>query len=412
MPTQNKFAVLVINSGSSSVKFTLLRIEDEKVLAKGIVERIGLEGTQMAYDPCHGKKLTRAVTVTNARDAVSMIVECLVHEEYGVIENRREVAAIGHRVVHGGEKIHASVIIDENVKSIIEEYSILAPLHNPSNLEGIEACERSFPSIPQVAVFDTAFHSTLPEHAFLYGLPYHLYAEDKVRRYGFHGTSHRYVSCEAAKFISRPLKDLKIITCHLGNGSSITAVDGGMSVDTSMGFTPLEGTVMGTRCGTIDAAIVMYLMEYKKLKPEQVNTLLNKQSGFLGMAEIGSSDVRNVLSAMEKGNPRAAAAINVFVYQIRKYLGAYTAAMNGLDAIVFTGGIGEKSSLIRKMVCNGNQGLDILGIHLDPGKNDSVRNAACEIQASDSRVSILVIPTDEEKEIARQTAALLGLSKK
>jgi acetate kinase len=412
MPTQNKFAVLVINSGSSSVKFTLFSIKDEKVLAKGIVERIGLEGTQIAYTSYHGKKLTRAVTVNNARDAVSMIVECLVHEEYGVIESSSAVAAIGHRVVHGGEKIHTSVIIDQNVKNIIEEYSTPAPLHNPPNLEGIEACERIFPDVPQVAVFDTAFHTTLPEHAYLYGLPYRLYTEDKVRRYGFHGTSHRYVSCEAAKFVGRPLKDLKIITCHMGNGTSITAVDGGMSVDTSMGFTPLEGTVMGTRCGTIDAAIVTYLMEYKKYNPEQVNALLNKQSGFLGMAEVGSSDIRDVLSAMEKGNPRAAAAIKVFVYQIRKYLGAYTAAMNGLDAVVFTGGIGEKSSLIRKMVCNGNQGLDTLGIHLDPAKNDSVGKAACEIQASDSRVSILVIPTDEEKEIARQTAVLLNLSNK
>ena len=412
MPTQNKFAVLVINSGSSSVKFTLFGIKDEKVLAKGIVERICLEGTQIAYTSCHGKKLTRAVTVSNARDAVSMIVECLVHEEYGVIESSSAVAAIGHRVVHGGEKIHTSVIIDQNVKNIIEECSILAPLHNPPNLEGIEACEKIFSDVPQVAVFDTAFHTTLPEHAYLYGLPYRLYTEDKVRRYGFHGTSHRYVSCEAAKFVGRPLKDLKLITCHMGNGTSITAVDGGMSVDTSMGFTPLEGTVMGTRCGTIDAAIVTYLMENKKFNPEQVNTLLNKQSGFLGMAEVGSSDVRDVLSAMEKGNPRATAAIKVFVYQIRKYLGAYTAAMNGLDAVVFTGGIGEKSSLIRKMVCNDNKGLDILGIHLDPGKNDSVGKAACEIQASDSRVSILVIPTDEEKEIARQTAALLGLSNK
>ncbi len=247
MPTQNKFAVLVINSGSSSVKFTLFGIKDEKVLAEGIVERIGLKGTQIAYTSCHGKKLTRAIAVSNARDAVSMIVECLVHGEYGVIESSSAVAAIGHRVVHGGEKIHTSVVIDQNVKNIIDECSILAPLHNPPNLEGIEACERIFPDVPQVAVFDTAFHTTLPEHAYLYGLPYHLYTEDKVRRYGFHGTSHRYVSFEAAKFVGRPLKNLKIITCHMGNGTSITAVDGGMSVDTSMGFTPLEGTVMGTR---------------------------------------------------------------------------------------------------------------------------------------------------------------------
>lgn len=410
MPASDKFAVLVINSGSSSVKFTLFEIENEKVLAGGIVERIGLERTQIVYFNSAGEKLTRAAVVDDTRDAVSMIVKYLVHEKYGMIKNRKAVAAIGHRVVHGGEKIHTSVVIDENVKKIIEEYSILAPLHNPPNLKGIEACEKKFPDIPQVAVFDTAFHSTLPEQAYLYGLPYYFYTEDKIRRYGFHGTSHRYVSREAAKFLGRPIKDLKIITCHLGNGSSITAVNSGVSVDTSMGFTPLEGILMGTRCGTIDPAIVTHLMEHKKLTSQQVNALLNKESGFLGMAEIGSSDVRDVLLAMENGNVKASAAINVFAYQIRKYLGAYTAAMNGLDAVVFTGGIGENSSLIREMVCNGNQGLDILGIHLEPGKNNSVGRAVCEVQSSDSRVAILVIPTDEEKEISRQTVALLGLS--
>jgi acetate kinase len=407
MSSPDQPAVLVINSGSSSVKFTLFRIEDEKVLATGIVERIGLDGTQIIYINGSGEKITRPTDVGDARDAVSRIVEYLVHERYGVIKSRKTVAAIGHRVLHGGEKIHSAVIIDDTVKKIIEDCFMLGPLHNPHNLKGIQACETNFPGIGQVAVFDTDFHSTLPEQAYLYGLPYRLYEEDKIRRYGFHGTSHRYVSREAAKYLGRPVKTLKMITCHLGNGSSITAVEGGVSVDTSMGLTPLEGTIMGTRCGAIDPAIVTYLQKSKKLTIDQVDVLLNRESGFLGMAQIGSSDVRDVLSAMEKGHSKATAAINVFVYQIRKYLGAYTAAMNGLDAVVFTGGIGENSAVIRELVCNGSKGLDTLGIHLDPAKNNAVGQGTCEIQASDSRVSILVIPTDEEKAIARQTVALL-----
>jgi len=410
MPTPSKFAVLVINSGSSSVKFTLFAIADEAVLASGVVERIGLEGTRITYRAHHGKKLDQPVAVADAREAVASIVECLTDERHGVLETRQAVAAVGHRVVHGGEKINASVVIDAQVKTIIHEYARLAPLHNPPNLAGIEACEESFPDSPQVAIFDTAFHTTLPEKAYLYGLPYELYTQGKIRRYGFHGSSHRYVSQAAAQYLERPLKELKIITCHLGNGSSITAVDGGRSVDTSMGLTPLEGTIMGTRCGTIDPAIVTHLMQHQDLTANQVDELLNKKSGFLGMAGIGSSDVRDVLTAMEKGNARATAAIQVFVYQIRKYLGAYTAVMNGLDAVVFTGGVGENAAVIREMVCNGDGGLKKLGILLDPEKNASVSGTACSIQADDSPVAILVIPTDEEKEIARQTIALLGTS--
>ncbi len=408
MPTPCKSTVLVINSGSSSVKFTLFNIKDEAVLARGVVERIGLEGTRIDYTAHTGKKRVRPAAVVDAREAVVCIVECLVDEVHGVLESRQAVAAVGHRVVHGGEKIHASVVIDDHVKKIIREYARLAPLHNPPNLAGIEACEESFPDSSQVAVFDTAFHTTLPEKAYLYGLPYDLYTEGKIRRYGFHGTSHRYVSQEAARFLGRPLKDLKMITCHLGNGSSITAVDGGRSVDTSMGFTPLEGTIMGTRCGTIDPAIVMHLMQHEGLSVDQVNALLNKKSGFFGMAGIDSSDVRDVLAAMEKGQARAAAAIHVFVHQIRKYLGAYTAVMNDLDAVVFTGGVGENSSVIREMVCNGEGGLEKFGIRLDPEKNGAGSRAARDIQAHDSPVSILVIPTDEEKEIARQTMELIN----
>jgi acetate kinase len=397
----------VINAGSSSVKFTLFSIRDETVLAKGIVERIGLEGTQMTATTRRGKKFTRAAVVKNTHEAVSRIVAFLIDPVHGVLESRQAVAAVGHRVVHGGEKINASVVIDERVKDIIRNCAALAPLHNPPNLEGIEASQNSFPETTQVAVFDTAFHASIPESAFLYGLPYHLYTEDKIRRYGFHGTSHCYVSHEAARIMGRPIETLKIITCHLGNGSSITAVDGGRSVDTSMGFTPLEGTVMGTRSGSIDPAIVIHLMMHKGLTAEQVNALLNEQSGFLGMAGIGSSDVRDVLAAMEKGDARAAAAVEVYVHQVRKYLGAYTAVMNGLDAVVFTGGIGENAAVIREMVCNGGPGMGRLGIRLDPERNGSAGKKARAIHVEGADVSILVIPTDEEKEILRQTVSVL-----
>ncbi len=402
-----KKAVLVINSGSSSVKFTLLRIMDEKILAKGVVERIGLERTQISYASRQGKKLTRAASVTSVRDAVSMIIEYLVHEKFGVIESIGAVSAIGHRVVHGGEKIRTSVIIDPNVKKIIQEYSRLAPLHNPPNLEGIEACESIFSDLPQVAVFDTAFHSTLPEHAYLYGLPYAMYKDQGIRRYGFHGTSHQFVARETAAYLGRPLAELKLITCHLGNGSSITAVKNGRSIDTSMGFTPLEGIVMGTRCGSIDPAIVVHMMTHLNMQPEQIDHLLNRKSGFLGVAGIHSSDARDVLSAMKSDNTRAAAAIQMYVYQVRKYIGAYTAALNGVDAIVFTAGIGENSPEIREMVCNGGYGLDKLGIVLDPEKNMAATFTTPEIQSDNSRVKILVIPTDEALEIARQTHALV-----
>ena len=402
-----KKAVLVINSGSSSVKFTLLKIEDEKVLAKGIVERIGFEGTHIAYASWHGKELSRGVKVTTVRDAVSTIVEYLVDEEYGVIESRRVVAAIGHRVVHGGEKIRTSVIIDPYVKKLIQEYSRLAPLHNPPNLEGIEACESIFSELPQVAVFDTAFHATLPEHAYLYGLPHAMYKNDGIRRYGFHGTSHQFVAREAAARLNRPLAQLKLITCHLGNGSSITAVKNGRSIDTSMGFTPLEGTLMGTRCGSIDPAIVLHMLTHLNMKPKQIDHLLNRKSGFLGLAGIHSSDIRDVLSAMNNGNTRAAAAIGLYVYQVRKYIGAYMAVLNGVDAVVFTAGIGENSPEIREMVCNGDEGLHELGITLDPKKNRASSLTTPEIQSNNSRVKILVIPTDEALEIARQTVACI-----
>lgn len=407
MPTQNKFAVLVINSGSSSVKFTLYQMPDETVLASGAVERIGLESPGLEFQNNRGDILRRTARAENVQEAIAELMGLLTHAELGVIKSKQVVAAVGHRVVHGGESITTPTIIDAAVKQIIAENSQLAPLHNPSNLKSIQACEAIFPGIPHVAVFDTAFHATLPEHAYLYGLPYAMYRDEGIRRYGFHGTSHQFVAWKAAAHLNRPLAELRLITCHLGNGSSIAAVKGGRSIDTSMGLTPLEGTIMGTRCGSIDPAIVVYMMTHLQMQPDQIDHLLNRQSGFLGVAGIDSSDVRDVLSAMQAGNTHAAAAIHLYAYQIRKYIGAYMAALNGVDAIVFTAGIGENSSAIREMICNGDDGLDKLGIVLDPKKNMATPLTTPEIQSHDSRVKLLVIPTDEALGIARQTFALL-----
>jgi acetate kinase len=402
-----KSVILVVNAGSSSVKFTLFRIEDEAVLATGMVERIGLSGTRLVYTSHKDEERTRAVPVQTAREAVLLIIQQLMDADQGILPNKDALAGIGHRVVHGGDQIHQSVIIDEPIKKIIQDCFALAPLHNPPNLEGIDACQSLFPDLPLVAVFDTAFHATLPEHAYLYGLPYKFYENGKIRRYGFHGTSHAYVSQEAAGYLGSPLESLKLITCHLGNGSSITAVKHSHSIDTSMGFTPLEGTVMGTRCGSIDPAVVMHLMRHHQMTIDQIDNLLNQKSGFHGLADIGSSDARDVITAMDQGNKQAAAAINLYVYQIRKYIGAYIAAMNGLDAIVFTAGIGENSARIRDLICNGGNGLQQLGIHLDTSKNETVAGTSAEIQSNSSPVKLLVIPTNEALEIARQTIALL-----
>jgi len=399
--------ILSINSGSSSVKFTLYRMPDEIILAFGAVERIGLQSAGLEYRNNRGNIHRRPAHGETVQEAVAELIGLLVHDDVGVIKTNQEVSAVGHRVVHGGQTISAPTIIDDAVKQIIAENSQLAPLHNPPNLKGIQACESFFPNIPHVAVFDTAFHATLPEHAYLYGIPYALYKDNGIRRYGFHGTSHQFVAGEAAAHLNRPPARLKLITCHLGNGSSITAVKNGQSIDTSMGFTPLEGTIMGTRCGSIDPAIVVYMMTHLNMKPDRIDHLLNRQSGLKGLAGIGSGDIRDVLSAMHAGNPRAAAAIRLYVYQIRKYLGAYTAALNGADAIVFTAGIGENSPEIREMVCSWGNGLDNLGIVLDTEKNRTASLTAPEIQSENSRVKILVIPTDESLDIARQTHALI-----
>jgi acetate kinase len=397
--------ILVINAGSSSVKFTLFGVEDDTVMATGIVERIGLRGTQLYYRNLRGDEIKMNAEVVDTSQAIGAMTSLLMDEKLGVIRSKEEISAIGHRVVHGGEKIKTSTLITTEAKKIIEECFELAPLHNPPNMEGIKTCEANFRGIPQIAVFDTAFHNTLPDFAYLYGLPYHLYQEDKIRKYGFHGTSHQYVCQAAAELLKQPLDELKIISCHLGNGCSITAVDKGESIDTSMGFTPLEGLIMGTRCGDLDPAIVFYLMEHKSLDSRQINELLNKQSGLLGLAGTGSSDLRDILADGEKGNQQAKTAVNAFVYRIKKYIGAYTAAMGGLNAIVFTAGIGENSTLIREMVCSGLEGL---GIILDPEKNARVNRKSGQVQRDQSRVKIMVVPTNEERAIALQTLELLG----
>ncbi len=357
--------ILVINAGSSSVKFTLFAADAATTMASGMVERIGLSDPRFNYRTAKGVSCEQGVTVADADGAVGTILSALTDPQNGVIASVQDIGAVGHRVVHGGEALTRPVVIDARVKAVIAECARIAPLHNPPNLAGIEACEHRIPHAVGVAVFDTAFHATIPPHAFLYGLPYRFYREDRIRRYGFHGISHKYVSEEAARFLGRPLAELRVITCHLGNGCSITAVRAGKSIDTSMGFTPLEGLIMGTRCGDVDPAVVLYLMEHEQLGPDAANNLLNKQSGMLGMAEIGSNDLRDVMDARDRGNLQAGAALEAFCYRIKKYIGAYTAAMGGLDVLVFTAGIGENSPDVRLRVCQGLDAPGGLGVTLD-----------------------------------------------
>lgn len=397
--------ILVINAGSSSVKFTLFGKDERHVSAEGTVERIGLSDTVVHYKNDRGDHITRETGVTGTREAVELVADLLMDKDCGVIQSKAEISAIGHRVVHGGETVKDASVIDERLKAVIRDCFELAPLHNPPNLKGIEACQAIYPGAVQVAVFDTAFHAGLPEHAFLYGLPYEIYQKDKIRRYGFHGTSHKYVSRKATEIMGRPLSHLKMVTCHLGNGCSITAINGGHSIDTSMGLTPLEGVMMGTRCGDLDPSICFHLMRRRKMDPSQVETMLNRNSGLLGLGGIGSSDLRDIEAAMHDGNRQAATAVAVFAYRIRKYIGAYTFAMGGIDAIVFTAGIGENSALIREKICHG---LENLGIHIDQDRNISKEDGCREIQKDSSKVKILVIPTNEEKEIALQVIELLA----
>jgi len=401
-------AILVVNAGSSSVKFTLFNKDGKTAQAAGIVERIGFDGTRLKYRGRNEQTLDHLVPVGNADQAVGTILAALTHEDHGVIGSVREIAAVGHRVVHGGESLTQPAVIDDRVKSVIAEYCRLAPLHNPPNLAGIEAGQRHLPTAVQVAVFDTAFHATIPRHAYLYALPMHFYTQDRIRRYGFHGISHQFVSQEAARFLELPLESLRMVTCHLGNGCSMTAVRAGRSIDTSMGFTPLEGLVMGTRCGDIDPAAVLHVMEHYHLSPAAMNDLLNKQSGILAQAGIGSNDLRDVIAAAEGGNNEASVALDIFCYRIRKYIGTFAAAMGGLDVLVFTAGIGENSPEVRRRVCAGLEAADGFGIVLDPQKNIMASSQTRAIQTEAGRVKVLVVPTNEEQEIARETLRILS----
>lgn len=395
--------ILVVNCGSSTVKYQLFRMEDEnryEVLAKGIVERIGIPGSRLECNHL-GTSHVEERSVPNHRVALECVVRALTEGETRVLESTKEIEAVGHRVVHGGERFASSVVIDEEVLQVIRACADLAPLHNPPNILGIEACRDLMPEVLQVAVFDTAFHGTLPEYAYIYAIPYEYYEKYRIRRYGFHGTSHRYVTERAAKMMGRDIKELRLITCHMGSGVSFTAVLHGKSIDTSMGFTPLEGLVMGTRCGDIDPAIVFSLMKKEGLSAEQVEEILNKKSGVLGISGI-SSDTRDIEDAAPH-NHRARLTLEVIAYRAKKYIGAYYAILGGLDGLVFTAGIGENSSYIRKSIC---AGLEHLGIFIDDERN-TVRRREAFISRDDSPVKVMVIPTNEELMIARDTWRLV-----
>ena len=396
--------ILVINCGSSSLKYQLINMENEEVLAQGLVERIGIEGSILTQKVEGRDKYIIEQPMKDHQDAIKLVLDALVDDTHGVIKSMDEISAVGHRVVHGGEKYSKSVLVDDEVMNYLEECVKLAPLHNPPNIIGINACKALMPNTPMAVVFDTAFHQTMPAKAFTYAIPYELYQKHGIRRYGFHGTSHKYVSRKVAEVMGKNIEDLKIITCHLGNGGSLTAVDGGKSVDTSMGLTPLEGIVMGTRSGNIDPAIITYLINELGYTSEEVNTMLNKKSGLLGISEL-SSDFRDIRdAAFDRKEERAILTKDVFFYSIKKQIGAYAAAMGGVDVIVFTAGIGENSIETREGVL---EGLEFLGVKLDKEKN-AIRADINEISTDDSRVKAYVIATNEELMIAKETLELIN----
>jgi acetate kinase len=396
--------VLVINCGSSSLKYQLLDMTDEKLLAVGLVDRIGIDRSMLTHEKIGNEfKYKLGVPMKDHKEAIGHVLNTLKDKEQGVIKSMSEISAVGHRVVHAGEKYSESVIIDDAVIKTLEECVELAPLHNPPNLLGIAACKELMPNTPMVAVFDTAFHQTMHQDAFMYALPYKYYEQYGVRKYGFHGTSHKYVSQVAAEMLGMPLSKTKIITCHLGNGGSVTAIKGGECIDTSMGFTPLEGIIMGTRSGDIDSAILGYIQQKENLETSEVVDILNKQSGLLGISGV-SSDMRDLREAFEQGNPRAQLALKMFSRKVKFYIGAYFALLNGADAIVFTAGIGENDIEMRQEIC---AGLYNLGIKLDEEHNDR-RGEAYEISSADSKVKLFLIPTNEELMIARETTSLVS----
>lgn len=394
--------ILVLNCGSSSVKYQLFDLEQEAVIAKGLVERIGLAQAVLNHQPQGRDKIVFQEEIPDHSTAIKLVLDALVHPEYGVLASIDEIEAVGHRTVHGGSEFAQSVLIDDEIMATLKRLYDLAPLHNPPAVKGIEACQRILPTVPQVAVFDTAFHQTMPPHAYLYSLPYELYEKYGIRRYGFHGTSHKYVARKGAEFLGRSVDELKIVTCHLGNGASVTAIDRGKSIDTSMGFTPLEGLTMGTRCGDMDPAIVTFLMEKEKLSSSGLNELMNKKSGVLGISGV-SSDFRDLEQAAGQGHERAKLALDRFAYVVKKYIGAYMAALGGLDLLVFTAGLGENSATMRAAIC---QGLECFGIVIDEEKNQ-VRGQIAEISHETSRVKVLVVPTNEELMIARETQEIV-----
>lgn len=399
--------VLVINSGSSSIKFQLINMETQEVLAKGLLERIGIEGSILNYAKGE-EKLKIEKPIRNHDEGVRLIVKELTDPKAGVIKDKNEIYAVGHRVVHAGEKFSGTVIITDDVLNALKECIPLAPLHNPPNIIGVEAAQHALPGIPMAGTFDTAYHQTMPAKAFIYPIPYKYYEKYKIRRYGFHGTSHFYVAKQGAKLMEKSLLDLKIITCHLGNGSSMAAIDHGKSIDTTMGFTPLEGLMMGTRCGDIDPAIPMFLQRNENLTFEEVDAILNKQSGIKGVSEV-SSDMRDIEQKIKEGDQHAILAFEIFTYRIKKYIGSYIAAMNGVDLIIFTAGIGERDRLVRKRVI---EKMEWLGIELDDEANNATFGTFGVISKPGSRVTVMVVPTNEELEIAEQTVAVIEKAKK
>jgi len=399
--------ILVINCGSSSLKYQMMDTNTKVALAKGLVDRIGLSGSVIKHQKSDGTSVNIDKDIPNHNVAVESVLSLLLDEKQGVIKNKNEIEAIGHRIVHGGEAFASSVLINDAVMKELEANIELAPLHNPSNIVGIVACQKLLPSVMQVGVFDTAFHQQMPAYAYLYGIPLDLYRKYKIRRYGFHGTSHYFVSNRAAEILNKSIKDLKIVTCHLGNGCSIAAVKGGISVDTSMGFTPLEGLLMGTRSGDMDPQIILYIMGKEGISKADAEKLLNKSSGLAGLSET-SSDMREIESNMESGDQKCKTAFDVFCYRVKKYIGSYAVAMGGVDAVVFTGGIGENSTIVRKSVC---EGMDFLGIKLDNAKNIS-KDKEKDISVDGSPVRILVVPTNEELVIAMDTNRIVSELKK
>ena len=394
--------ILVINCGSSSLKFQLIDSETEKCIAKGLCERIGIEGSQITYTPDGGEKEQTVTPMPDHTEAIRLVLEALTNEKTGVVKSLDEIGAVGHRIVHGGEKFAASTIITDEVMKAIEECNDLAPLHNPANLIGINACKKLMPTTPMVAVFDTAFHQTMPEEAYMYGLPYEYYEKYKIRRYGFHGTSHSYVSKKAAEVLGKKYEDLKIIVCHMGNGASLSAVKNGKCVDTSMGLTPLEGVIMGTRSGDIDPAFVEYLCNKENLTVSEVLNILNKKSGMLGMTGI-SSDYRDVSAAAEAGNQDAINCLEAYAYRIIKYIGSYIAAMGGVDVITFTAGLGENAIPLRETIC---KAFEFMGLEFDSEANNC-RGVEKIITKEGSKITACVIPTNEEIAICEETVELV-----